>query len=249
MTKLISADIPRVLRSKILYIILLLTVIMGVASVLVVFSETDEAKAVFPIASNNLVLFLSMLMPVFSGGLSIMLISGEFTSGVIRNKFIMGHSRRSVLMSWAAIYSATTLLTFIVYVGAFFLSLNIFGADLSGIRAGDVAVNLLILMLFVMKFQMFSFLMTVIYPDAKTAVICYILNNATIVPLMLASMSEKKSWLMKFLSRILILGYTNGDYTLMTKPDKPWLTALMIVALGAVYLILAEVHFRKKDLK
>ena len=69
------------------------------------------------------------------------------------------------------------------------------------------------------------------------------------VPLMLASMSEKKSWLMKFLSRILILGYTNGDYTLMTKPDKPWLTALMIVALGAVYLILAEVHFRKKDLK
>ena len=178
-----------------------------------------------------------------------MLISGEFTSGVIRNKFIMGHSRRSVLMSWAAIYSATTLLTFIVYVGAFFLSLNIFGANLSGIRAGDVAVNLLILMLFVMKFQMFSFLMTVIYPEAKTAVICYILNNATIVPLMLASMSEKKSWLMKFLSRILLLGYTNGDYTLMTKPDKPWLTALMIVALGAVYLILADVHFRKKDLK
>ena len=91
--------------------------------------------------------------------------------------------------------------------------------------------------------------MVCIYPDAKTAVIVYILNNVTMVPLMLASMSDEKSKAVKFLSRIFIFGYTSGDFTLLDKPDKPWLTALLITALGVVYFILALVYFRRKDLK
>ena len=143
----------------------------------------------------------------------------------------------------------TTLLTFAVYIGAYFAALAAFGADLSSADAGNVALNLLTLLLFSMKFQMFSFLMVCIYPDAKTAVIVYILNNVTMVPLMLASMSDKKSKAVKFLSRIFIFGYTSGDFTLLDKPDKPWLTALLITALGVVYFILALVYFRRKDLK
>ena len=248
MNKLMSADIPRIIRSKILYAALLLTVFLGAASVLVVFTETDDKAAIFPIASNNLVMFLSMMLPIFSGGFSIMLIAGEFSSGVIRNKFIMGHSRTSILFSWCALYSVTTAVTFLLYIGTFFLTLNVIGAEMPS-DMGTVFLNIGVIFLFAMKFQMFSLLMVCIYPDAKMAVICYLLNNITMVPLMLLSMYDEDSAAIKFLSRIFIFGYTTGDYTFLTKPDKPWLTAVCIVMLSVVYMILANACFKRKDLK
>ena len=249
MNKLISAEIPRVLRSKILYIVLILSAFMAVASILTAFAETSDTAAIFPIASSNMVMFLSIMMPIFSGGLSIMLIAAEFSSGVIRNKFIMGHSRRSILLSWCVIYSLTTLITYMIYTGVFFLTLLVIGADLAAVDVGNVIVNILILFLFVMKFQMFSFLMVCIYPDAKTAVISYLLNNLTMVPFMLLTLSNENSKVIQFLSRIFIFGYTIDSASLLREPDKPWLTVVCIIGLSAVYLILTDLHFRKKDLK
>ena len=249
MNKLISADFPRVIKSKLIWIVMFLTVFMAAASVFVVFSETDDKALIFYIGSNNLTLFMSMMMPIFSGGISIMLIAAEFSSGTIRNKFIMGHKRTDILLSWGITYTITTLITYVIYIGTFFIGLLAVGADFTGIDTGNVMTNLLIIMLFLLKFQMFSFLMVCIYPDAKTAVICYILNNCAIVPLVLLSLSDEKSKGVQFLSRIFILGYTNGDFTLASAPDKPWLTALLIIALSAVYCILTVVYFKKKDLK
>ena len=249
MSKLIYADIPRVLKSKILYLILILTAFMGVASVATVLLESEDKAALFPVASNNFAMFMSVMMPVFSGGLSIMLIAAEFSGGIIRNKFIMGHSRTNILMAWSVIYTFFTILTFLLYVGVFFIALLAAGADFTGVDSGSVIINLLIVLLFSLKFQMFSFLMICIYPDAKTAVICYLLNNITLVPLMLASLSDENSKAMQFLSRIFIFGYTNGEYTLSTEPDKPWLTVLLIALLAAVYMVLAILYFNKKDLK
>ena len=249
MSRLIFADIPRVLRSKILYVVLLMTAFMAAASVFTTILETDNKSALFAVSSNNLVMFMSIMMPVFSGGLSVMLTSAEFSSGVIRNKFIMGHSRKNILLSWTVIYSIITFLTYVLYIGVYFIVLAACRADLSSADAGNVCVNLLIILLFVMKFQMFSFLMVCIYPDAKTAVICYLLNNITLVPLMLASMSNEKSKAVRFLSRIFIFGYTSDEFSLMNKPDKPWLTAVCIAVLSGIYMVLAALYFDKKDLK
>ena len=249
MNKLIMADLPRILRSKLIVIVALLTVFMAAASIFTVFSETDDKALIFHIGSNNLIMFMSIMMPVFSGGISIMLIAAEFSSGIIRNKFIMGHKRTDILLSWGIIYTITTLITYVLYIGTFFIGLLAVDADFTGVDAGNVMTNLLIIMLFVLKFQMFSFLMVCIYPDAKTAVICYLLNNCTMVPLMLLSLSDENSKGIKFLSRIFIFGYTNNDFTLASAPDKPWLTALLIIALSAVYCILAAAYFKRKDLK
>lgn len=249
MNKLIMADLPRLLRSKLLWIVMLLTVFLAASSILTIFAETDDKTMIFHIGSNNLILFISMMMPIFSGGISILLIAAEFSSGVIRNKFIMGHKRTDILLSWGIIYTITTLLTYVLYIASFFIGLLIAGADFTGIDTGNVAANLLIIMLFMIKFQMFSFLMVCIYPDAKTAVICYILNNCTMIPLSLMLVADEKSKGVEFLSRIFIFGYTNGDFTLASAPDKPWLTALLIIMLSAVYGILTVVYFKKKDLK
>jgi len=250
MNKLISADLPKVLKSKMFYIVLVLTVIMASCSVLTTFVETDQSEIIFLTSSNNLILFTGMLMPVFTGGLSIMIIAGEFSSGIIRNKFIMGHSRKNILSAWTIIYSFTTLLTYIIYIGSFFITLGVTGVGLSSFDGGVIATNLLIVFCFWMKFQMFSLLMVCIYPDAKTAVICYILNNCTMVPLLLASMNDTESTVMKVLSRFFIYGYTASDnFSLAYETDKPWLTMICTLGLGAVYWLLARCYFEKKDLK
>lgn len=250
MNKLIFADLPRVFRSKLLYILLMLMAVMAAASVFTVYVEEEEKQALFMVASNNIILFVSMLMPVFAGGLSIILISSEFSSGVIRNKFIMGHSRRDILLSWTVIYSLITLLTYIVYIGTFFISLAISGADFSQYDAGNVLLSILMLFLFMLKFQMFSMLMVCIYPDAKNAVIIYILNSMMNLPVMLLSMSENGAKVTKALSKFFLAAYSSADgFSLAAEPDKPLLTVVCILALSAVYLILANVYFAKKDLK
>ena len=249
MSKLIFADIPRVLRSKIFYIVLFITAFMAAASVLVTFADTDNKQMVFLVSSNNLAMFISILMPVFSGGLSIMLISGEFSSGIIRNKFIMGHRRPAVLLSWTVIYSLTTVLTYIVYVGSYLITLKAVGTDLSEFDTGVIAVNFLLIFLFLMKFQMFSLLMVCIYPDAKMSVITYLLNNLTMVPLLMFSINNADNKAVKFLSRIFIYGYIGDGYSLITKPDKPWFSAVCILTLSVIYMVLAGLYFNKKDLK
>lgn len=250
MSKLIFADLPRVFKSRLLCILLILVAVMAAASVFTIYVEEEEKQALFMLASNNIILFVSMLMPIFAGGLSIILISAEFSSGVIRNKIIMGHSRKDILLSWTVIYSLITLLTYIVYMGTFFISLAVAGADFSTCDAGTVVTNILILFLFILKFQMFSMLMVCIYPDAKNAVIVYILNSMLNLPVMLLSMSENGVKVTKALSKVFLAAYSWADgFNLDTEPEKPWLTVVCILALSAVYLILADVYFTKKDLK
>lgn len=249
MYKLIAADLPRVLRSKILYVLLLLTAFMAVASVTTVLLTLEEKSLLFAVSSNNLAMFFSIMLPVFSGGLSVMLIAAEFSSGVIRNKCIMGHKRRDILLAWGVIYTGFTVLVYLLYIGIYFLTLLAVGADFTGADAGVIAGNLLMLLLFSVKFQMFSFLLVCIYPDSKTAVIGYLLNNLTIVPLMLLSLSDENSKVIAFLSRIFIFGYAADEFSLMTKPDQPWFSALCILVLSAVYLLLAKICFERKDLK
>ena len=240
MNKLISADLPRVLKSRMLLIVLILTVAMAVGSVFSAFVESNQSETVFLTSSCNLILFTGMMLPVFTGGLSAMIIAGEFSSGIIRNKFVMGHSRKNILCAW----------TLIVYVAAFFITLGVTGVDLSSFDGCVIATNLLLVFCFWLKFQMFSLLMICIYPDAKTAVIIYLLNTCTMVPIILASMSDTQSTAMKVLSRFFIHGYTAAEgFSLAYEYDKPWLTAVCAIGLGVVYWMRARYYYEKKDLK
>lgn len=248
MSKLLYADMPRVFKAKAFYLILLLAAVLGSVSVIMTYMDMDDESLLFMLSSNNLVLFLSMFIALFAGGLSMLLIAAEFSGGVIRNKFIMGHRRSSILFSWTLMYAFTTLLTFIVYFGSYFITLLAFGADMSRADAGAVVTNLFLIFLFMLKFQMFSMLMICIYPDAKTAVICYILSNMSTVPSILLSVGKGNEKITRVLSRFIFGGYVN-NFNLGAKTDKPWLTAICVVMLGMAYLLVANAYFKKKDLK
>ncbi|OPZ16684.1 MAG: hypothetical protein BWZ04_03088 [Firmicutes bacterium ADurb.BinA205] len=121
------------------------------------------------------------------------------------------------------------------------------GADLSGVDVECVIGNILLLLLFMVKFQMFSLLMVCIYSDQKTAVIVYLLSNMTMLPIILLSYSGN-SGLTQFFSRFFLGGFVN-NFSLNEKTDKPWLTVLCLILLSILYLYLANAYFKKKGLK
>ena len=100
MSKLIFADIPMVFKSKMLYIIFGLSAFLGFSIVLISYPETETPEELLALLYYNSSNFINMLMPILFGGVSIILISKEFSSGVIRNKVTMGHSRRNIILSW-----------------------------------------------------------------------------------------------------------------------------------------------------
>ena len=125
MSKLIFADIPMVFKSKMLYIIFGLSAFLGFAIVLISYPETETPEELLALLYYNSSNFINMLMPILFGGVSIILISKEFSSGVIRNKVTMGHSRRNIILSWTVIYSLTTLITFILFFSSLLHSWSI----------------------------------------------------------------------------------------------------------------------------
>lgn len=250
MSKLIFADIPRVFRSKILYLIFGLSAFLGFAMAFISYTGTEKPDELLTSLYYNSSNMISMLMPVLFGGVSIMLISKEFSSGIIRNKITMGHSRLNIVLSWAVIYSVTTLITFILFFSALWITAAAFGTDTSSLNAVNVIAELLVLLIFAIKFQLFSILMVCIYSDAKMAVICYLLNSLFIYPFMIFSMLDKYDFIIKAGSRINLCAWgINGSGLFLTEPDKPWLTILCSIGLGALYLVLANLYFSKKDLK
>ena len=248
MRDLLRADWPRALRSRCYRWILLFALFLGAGCVLICTVETNDRRLLLAEASNNLVMFLSMFMAVLSGALSVIAIAVEFSSGVIRNKCIIGHRRSHILFAWVLIYSMTTVLSFLAFFSAFFLALLCSGAALSQASAGAIAGNLLLILLFMLKFQMFSLLAVCIYPDVKTAVICYLLSNASLIPIMLASVDGENDEAVGLLSRFFFVGFLN-DFQLDATTAQPWLTALCVLSLGAGYLLLALAYFQRKELK
>ena len=250
MSKLIFADIPMVFKSKMLYIIFGLSAFLGFSIVLISYPETETPEKLLALLYYNSSNFINMLMPILFGGVSIILISKEFSSGVIRNKVTMGHSRRNIILSWTVIYSLTTLITFILFFSALWITAAAFGINTSSLNAENLITEHLIILIYAIKFQLFSIFMVCIYSDVKTTVICYLLNNLFILPFMIFSMSDEYDFIIRAGSRINLYAWAaNGSGLFLTESDKPWLTILYSTGLGALYLVFANLYFSKKDLK
>ena len=82
----------------------------------------------------------------------------------------------------------------------------------------------------------------------KMAVICYLLSNASLIPIMLASVRGENNSTVRLLSRFFFVGFID-HFQLDVTVDQPWLTALCVAALGACYLFLALAYFKRKELK
>ena len=236
MSKLLNADMSRILKAKSLYYGMFITALLAVLFVFL--NKEDNVFASIP-ESGALV-----ILPFFIGSVIALNVSTEFTSGAIRNKLIIGHSRVNILLSWSVCFTIVTVLFFAAYEGAAFASAAIMSYDLSALKADIVLENLVL----VFTNMFLSLLICVIIEDVRSVAVMFILQFSMMMIATIGGEALSDSEAAKLIFRFFPQGQMNV-MSILTAPDKPWLTAICTMSAGAAMLILSIVYFRKHDMK
>lgn len=240
MSKLLNADMSRILKAKSLYYGMFITALLAVLFVFL--NKEDNVFASIP-ESGALV-----ILPFFIGSVIALNVSTEFTSGAIRNKLIIGHSRVNILLSWSVCFTIVTVLFFAAYEGAAFASAAIMSYDLSALKADIVLENLLLVLVLVFTNMFLSLLICVIIEDVRSVAVMFILQFSMMMIATIGGEALSDSETAKLIFRFFPQGQVNL-MSILTAPDKPWLTAICAMSAGAAMLILSIVYFRKHDMK
>lgn len=240
MSKLLNADMSRILKAKSLYYGMFITALLAVLFVFL--NKEDNVFASIP-ESGALV-----ILPFFIGSVIALNVSTEFTSGAIRNKLIIGHSRVNILLSWSVCFTIVTVLFFAAYEGAAFASAAIMSYDLSALKADIVLENLLLVLVLVFTNMFLSLLICVIIEDVRSVAVMFILQFSMMMIAAIGGEALSDSEAAKLIFRFFPQGQMNV-MSILTAPDKPWLTAICTMSAGAAMLILSIVYFRKHDMK
>ncbi|MBQ3940898.1 MAG: hypothetical protein II723_07285 [Oscillospiraceae bacterium] len=246
MSKLLSADFARLFMSKTFRIIMVICFAMGPLFNLVNMSGSDQKTLAGSVEPGVLFLLPMMLTAVM--GLNVV---SEFTNGSIRNKIMIGHSRRAICFSWIIVYTAVMLTMFAVFFGTAFLSGRLMGFDMAGIEAGKLAANTGVMLCSLLTNLIFSLTVCVAFADYRGLAVLYLLMEFPVVGFSLISMAYPESKVLKFIFRFFTGGLMTDhlSLSLLTWPDKGWLTVLCTLSFGAVLLAVLLRHFSAKDLK
>lgn len=240
MSKLLNADISRIFRSKSLYYGSVISSLLAVIFVLL--NKEDNAFTTIPEGGALLIL------PIFIGAVIALNISTEFTSGAIRNKLIIGHSRVNIILSWSVCFTLVTILFFAFFEAAAFVSASLLSYDLSAVHAGNVVKNLLLVFILILSNIFMSLLVCVIIEDVRSVAVMFIIQFALMLFSTLGSEALEGNETAELIFRFFPQGQLES-LSVLTAPDKPLLTAVCAVISGAVMLILSIVYFRKHDMK
>lgn len=240
MSRLLCADMSRIFRAKNFYLGMLGSALLAV--VFVILNREDNIFASIPESAALLIL------PIFLGSVIALNISTEFTSGAIRNKLIIGHSRLNILLSWSVCFVLAALAFFAVYEAAAFFAAAAFSYDLSELQAGIVIKNLAVVLVLILSNLFMSLLVCVIVEDVRSVAVLFLLQFS----MMLLATVGGDAFADNEAVRLIFRFFPQGQMTflsILTEPDKPVLTACCAAGAGLVMLVLAALYFRKHDMK
>ena len=240
MSKLLNADMSRIFKSRSLYFGMLISALLAV--VFTVLNKKDNDFASIPEGGALLIL------PVMIGAVIALNVSTEFTSGTIRNKLIIGHSRVKILLSWAICFTVVTLLFFALYEGTAFAMANILSYDLSMLKAGIVAENLFLVFLLVLSNIYMSLFICIVVEDVRSAAIMFITQFSLLLISTFVSEALEDSKAADIVFRFFPQGQLSY-LSILTAPDRPWLTAVCASVTGTAMILLSIAYFRKHDMK
>lgn len=240
MSNLLCTDMIRIFKSKALYFGLCACFLF--AFVFAFLNRNDNTFAFIP---EGGALFI---LPFFIGAVIGLNISSEFTSGAIRNKIVIGHSRTNIISSWAICFSAAAVLFFLVYEISAFLSALLFSYDLSELKGDIVFANLLTVLILTVSNMLLSLLVCIIIEDVRSVAVMFLVQFSLMAVSTVGEVALADNKAAEFLFRFFPQGQMNA-LNIMTSPDKAWLTVICSASLGIALFALAIVYFRKHDMK
>lgn len=240
MSNLLSADMTRIFKSKSLYLGLCACVLFAFA-----FAFLNRDGNTFAFIPEGGPLFI---LPFFIGAVIGLNISSEFTSGAIRNKIVIGHSRTNIVVSWIVCFSVAAVLFFLVYEISAFLSALLFSYDLSELKADIVFANLLTVLILVLSNMLLSLLVCIVIEDVRSVAIMFLVQFSLMAVSTVGEVALADNEIAEILFRFFPQGQMNA-LNITVSPDKPWLTVICSGSVGAAMFVLAIVYFKKHDMK
>ena len=246
MNKLLCADYARILKSRIFRFMMIFSAAMGV-----LFNITNAAASEEKTLAGTVEMGAVFLLPMLVAAILGLNIISEFTSGAIRNKIVIGHSRTAIVFSWVIVFTSVMTPMFAVYTGSSFLSGWLMGFDMTGIEAGKLAANFGVILCSLLTNLIFCMLISIVFADYRGLAILYVLMEFPVVGFSIISMAYPDSKPLKFFFRFFTGGLMTDSLqtSILTYPDKGWLTVLCTLSLGLVLMMLMLHHFARKDLK
>ena len=246
MSKLLCADYARMFKSRIFRFMMIFSAAMGV-----LFNITNAAASEENVLAGTVEPGALFLLPMLVAAILGLNVVSEFTSGGIRNKIVIGHSRTAIVFSWMIVFTTVMAAMFALYMGIAFLSGWLMGFDMTGIEAGKLAANFGVMLCSLLTNLTFCLLISVVFADYRGLAVLYLLMEFPVVGFSIISMAYPDSKPLKFFFRFFTGGLMTDSLqtSILTWPDKGWLTVLCTLSFGLVLLLLLLHHFARKDLK
>ena len=175
MNRLLTANSARVMKDKVFWIGMVFMFGAGVFSVIMKLTNDPTATA------DQLVLIFPVLIGIVSAAFCSLYIGTEYSDGTIRNKLIVGHTRRAIYLSNFITCSVAGIVMCLSYIAA----VAAFGLPLLGLSDMSMgAIALLILVAFVMVIAttaMLTMLCMLNQNKAISAVVCILIMVALLL--------------------------------------------------------------------
>ena len=240
MSKILYADFARLFKLKIFYCGLILSAVVAIIFDLV---NTEEKMFVGTPEAGPL-----YLLPMLIAAALCLCIGPEFTNGAVRNKIIIGHSRKNIFCSWAITFSFVAVIYFIAYEATAFIGALALGFDLSVFEADNISVNLLLCICLLVSNMFFSLFICVLVSDSKSIAVLFLLQEPPMIVSTMLFELYPDSKLLDFAGRFFPQSQTNV-LNIALMPDKPWLTVICTLSVTLLMFFAGLAYFEKKDLK
>ena len=250
MLSLLKADFFRVIKSKLLYIALILCILFPIILVALYLGlneiAPEEQKALFnPLTlyqgsfsiSNNIGIVICVFSSIF--------VAADITSGTLRNKIINGASRTKIYFSHLIVSFIFNLVTIIIYSSFTLLFSAIFFHDNFNIASTETLVYIIItgIISFIFITTITTFLALVTRSLPLTILFTILLIMVLSIFIGLISMTD--------ISKFKYLVYLIPTYSNNVVPNNEmFICGLISYALfGALNITLALIIFNKRDIK
>ena len=241
MSKLYRADMLRSFKGYTLYICSLLIVFVN-------WLTAGSMKAEDPTAISEIIFQTFGLVVTMIIGFGIALfITFEYTNGAIRNKIIIGYSRREIALGWFSVSCTNAFIMFCVHIMSSFAFGCLYGLEMSNINTEALFVNLLVLYVELVSFVILIVVIATLAHGYLCLVFVYIVAGLISSVFQFTNELIKDKEIMSFIYRFFIQGqFELNAYEII---DKPWLSMICTLSLGALIMILGIWKYNKLDLK
>lgn len=128
MYKLLNAGLARLRKNNVFWSLIIITLIIASVILLKQYKDFSNGNAFLNVGTENILVYFTQIIGFFIALFTSLFVGIEYSNGTIRNKIVVGHSRKNIYLSNFIISSIVGLVIEFVYIAIIaIVAIPIFG--------------------------------------------------------------------------------------------------------------------------